>query len=137
MIRFSNEEGFIKPTGISFRDDQDKNIVLPKTAIGVFSMHLFEDVVSKFNCREVGIFRTANSERPIYVLTYKNVELTFFMAGVGGPFICADIEELHAQGVENVIIFGNCGVLDSTIEDCSIIIPTKELILLKKAILLI
>lgn len=125
MIRFSNEEGFIKPTGISFRDDQDKNIVLPKTAIGVFSMHLFEDVVSKFNCREVGIFRTANSERPIYVLTYKNVELTFFMAGVGGPFICADIEELHAQGVENVIIFGNCGVLDSTIEDCSIIIPTK------------
>lgn len=34
-----------------------------------------------------------------------------------------DIEVLHAQGVEKVIIFGNCGVLDSNIEDCSIIIP--------------
>ena len=29
------------------------------------------------------------------------------------------------QGVEKFIIFGNCGVLDSSIEDCSIIIPTK------------
>ena len=46
------------------------------------------------------------------------------MAGVSGPWLCADIEELHAQGVEKFIIFGNCGVLDSSIEDCSIIIPT-------------
>ena len=45
------------------------------------------------------------------------------MAGVGGPSIASDIEELHAQGVEKFIIFGNCGVLDSSIEDCSIIIP--------------
>lgn len=47
------------------------------------------------------------------------------MAGVSGPHICVAIEELSAQGVQKVIIFGNCGVLDSKIEDCSIIIPTK------------
>jgi uridine phosphorylase len=47
------------------------------------------------------------------------------MAGVSGPWISADMEELRAQGVEKFIIFGNCGVLDSSIEDCSIIIPTK------------
>lgn len=47
------------------------------------------------------------------------------MASVSGPWISSDIEVLHAQGVKNVIIIGNCGVLDSKIDDCSIIIPTR------------
>ena len=33
--------------------------------------------------------------------------------------------ELNANGVDTFIIFGNCGVLDKSIEDCSIIIPNK------------
>lgn len=125
MIRYSTEEGFIKAKGIKFREGQDKNIKLPKVAVGVFSRHLFEDVIRKFNCREVGYISCANLERDVYVLSYNSVDITFFMAGVGGSWISADIEELRMQGVEKFIIFGNCGVLDSKIEDCSIIIPTK------------
>lgn len=125
MIRYSNEEGFIKAKGIKFRENQDETIKLPKVAIGVFSRHLFKDVIQKFNCREVGYISCCNFERNVYILNYKEVELTLFMAGIGGPLISADIEELHAQGVEKFVIFGNCGVLDSNIEDCSIIIPTK------------
>lgn len=124
MIRFSDEEGFIKAKGIKFREGQDRNIILPKVALGVFSRHLFIDVIEKFSCNEVGYISCANFEKNVYVLRYKEKEITFFLAGVGGPHICADIEELSAQGVETFIIFGNCGVLDSTIEDCSIIIPT-------------
>lgn len=48
-----------------------------------------------------------------------------FLAGISGPWISSDIEELNVNGVNTFIIFGNCGVLDSKIEDCSIIIPTK------------
>ena len=125
MIRYSNQEGFIRPKGISFKEGQDKNIKLPKVAVGVFSKHLYEDVVEKFSSLEVGHLSTANIESNVYILRYKDIELTFFMAGVGGPVIAAGIEELHKQGVEKFIIFGNCGVLDSKIEDCSIIIPTK------------
>ena len=124
MNKFDNTEPFIKPHGIKFRDGQDTNIKLPKTAIGVFSRHLFKDIVEKFNTKEVGYISSANLERNIYIINYKGTYLTLFMAGVGGPLISADIEELHAQGVEKFIIFGNCGVLDSNIEDCSIIIPT-------------
>ena len=124
MIRYSEEEGFIKPTGIRFREGQDEYIILPKVAVGVFSHHLFRDVIQRFSCKEVGYMKTANFERDIYILDYKGEKITFFMAGVSGPYICDDIEELHAQGVEKFIIFGNCGVLDSKIEDCSIIIPT-------------
>ena len=112
MIRYSDEEGFIRPKGIKFREGQDKNIKLPKVAVGVFSRHLFNDVIEKFSCLEVGYISCANMERNIYILKYKDIELTFFMAGVSGPWISADIEELHSQGVEKFIIFGNCGVLD-------------------------
>lgn len=125
MIRYSNQDGFIKPKGIKFREGQDPNIKLPKVAVAVFSRHLFEDVIQKFNCREVGYISCANFERNVYILTYNTIDITFFMAGVSGPWISADIEELRMQGVEKFIIFGNCGVLDSKIEDCSIIIPTK------------
>ncbi|MDD4734363.1 MAG: hypothetical protein PHU05_05945, partial [Bacilli bacterium] len=125
MIKYSNEEGFIKAKGIKFRENQKKDIILPKVAVGVFSRHLYDDVIEKFSCNEVGYISNANFERNVFVLRYKDIEITFFMAGVSGPHICADIEELSAQGVEKFIIFGNCGVLDSNIEDCSIIIPTK------------
>ena len=125
MIKFSNEEGFIKARGIAFRDGQDKNIVLPEVGIGVFSRHLFNDIVQKFESMEVGYLKCANFERNVYIIRYNNTLLTFFMAGVGGPLLAGDIEELHAQGVKKFIIFGNCGVLDKNIEDCSIIIPTK------------
>ena len=125
MIRYSEQEGFIRPKGIKFKEEQDPNIRLPRVAVGVFSRHLFYDVVQKFSCREVGMLKCANAIREVFILNYKDTEITFFMAGVSGPWIAADIEELHAQGVEKFIIFGNCGVLDSKIEDCSIIIPTK------------
>lgn len=124
MIRFDDSEPFIKPYGIKFRENQDPNIKLPKIAIGVFSRHLYKDIIEKFSTKEVGYISGANLERDVYVINYKGVYLTLFMAGVSGAWLCADMEELHAQGVEKFIIFGNCGVLDSNIEDCSIIIPT-------------
>ena len=124
MIRFDSSEPFIKPRGIKFREGQDPNIRLPKVAVGVFSRDLFKDIVEKFSTKEVGYISCANMERNVYIINYNGTLLTLFMAGISGPWICADIEELHAQGVEKFIIFGNCGVLDSKIEDCSIIIPT-------------
>lgn len=54
MIRYSDEEGFIRPHGIKYRENQDENIKLPKVAVGVFSRHLFEDVIEKFSSLEVG-----------------------------------------------------------------------------------
>ena len=125
MIRFGEGEPFIKPKGIRFREGQDENIRLPKVAVGVFSQILFKDIVEKFKCKEVGYIYYVNFEKSVYILDYKGTLITLFMAAVGGPAMASDIEELHAQGVEKFIIFGNCGVLDSKIEDCSIIIPNK------------
>lgn len=125
MIRYSNEDGFIKCHGMKFRKGQNPNILLPKVAVGVFSKHLFFDTIKEYNCKPVGYMSCANFERDVYILKYKGQEITFFMAGVGAPLLSGDIEELAYHGVNKIIIFGNCGVLDNRIPDCSIIIPTK------------
>lgn len=56
MIKFSEEEGFIKAHGIKFREGQDKNIKLPSVAVGVFSRHLFDDVIESIVHLKLDIF---------------------------------------------------------------------------------
>lgn len=126
MIIYSKEQGLIKPYGIKKLDGtRDINYKLPHIAVGVFSEYLIDDIVEKFEYKKVGLISCANCRRPIYVMKYKDIEITLFLAGVSGPWISADIEELNVNGVDTFIIFGNCGVLDKNIEDCSIIIPNK------------
>ncbi len=124
MIKFSNEEGFIKPKGIHLFEDC-LDIKLPRVAIGVFSRYLYQDVVEKFSSKEVGELACANARTTVYIIKYKDVELTFFMAAVGATRLASQIEDLKVNGVDTFIVFGNCGVLDKNIPDCSIIIPTK------------
>lgn len=124
MIYYSKEEGFIKPKGIKYYNEEQK-IKLPSVAIMVFSHHLIEDIVKKYNCTPIGYMACANYEKDVYILKYKDQSFTLCMASVGAPLITGDIEELHCSGVDTFIIYGNCGVLDKKIDDCSIIIPTK------------
>ena len=126
MIIFSTEESIIKPHGIKKLDGtRDINFKLPHIAVGVFSEYLLDDIVERLGCEKVGVISCANCQRPVYVMKYKDMKITLFLAGVSGPWISADIEELNVNGVDTFIIFGNCGVLDKNIEDCSIIIPNK------------
>ena len=125
MIIFSNEEAFFKSKGIKYREGQRNPIVLPKTAIAVYSRELFYRFITTFFTKEVGYLSLANFEKNIYVLRHKGLCFTLFMAGVSGPIISADIEALAASGVEKFIIFGNCGVLHEHIDDLKIIIPTR------------
>lgn len=125
MIKFGMEEPLINAEGMHFKEEQDKNIKLPKVAVGVFSRILLNEIIEKYSCLEVGYMRNANMDKNVYILKYKDTEITLFMAGVGACHIAADIENLAIHGVKTFIIFGNCGVLDKTIPDCGIIIPTK------------
>ena len=126
MIIYSDKEGFIKSRSIlNIKGVHDKSLKLPHIAIGVFSERLFYDIVQKHECQKIGAFGGAGLPRPIYLLKYKEILVTFFMAGISGPWISGDIEDLSVHGVDTFIIFGNCGVLDKNIEDCSIIIPNK------------
>ena len=124
MIMYDSDEAIIKPEAIEYKKGYE-NIKLPKVAIGVFSKVLTKKIVKRFKCIEVGYITNAVFDRSVYILKYKDKEFTFFQAGISSPLIVGDVHFLKRSGVETIILFGNCGVLDSTIEDCSIIIPTR------------
>ena len=122
MIRMGKGEPVIKSHGVHLTSDIS---AFPSVAVGVFSHLLFDDIVSKYQCKKVGYMKNANFIKDVYIFKYKETELTLFMASVGSCHIAADIEELSYNGVKTFIIFGNCGVLDKTIPDCGIIIPNR------------
>ena len=123
MLLYSKDEGFIKFRGIKNKDGiHDSSIVLPHIAVGVFSEHLLNDIVEKYRCEKVG---ELTEKRPVYSIKYKDTIITLFMAGISGSWLSGDIEDMSVNGVDTFVIFGNCGVLDNKIEDCSIIIPNK------------
>ena len=58
---------------------------------------------------------------------YQGVEVALFMSYVGAAGCVGVLEDVFAMGLEKLIIFGTCGVLDSSINDCSVIIPNTAM----------
>ena len=50
--------------------------------------------------------------------------IALFMSGTGASAAVNEYEELFALGIESIVVFGTCGVLDSSIKDCVILLPT-------------
>ena len=97
----------------------------PKVAVSCFAHVTLDRLVNELNGKVITKINVANMEIPIYKASYKDVEVALFMSYVGAAGCVAVIEEVFAMGAEKLILFGTCGVLDASIEDCSIIIPNK------------
>lgn len=98
---------------------------IPKVAVTCFEGETFDRLVKCLNGEPVAVTSNANTDFPVYKVIYKDKEIALFLtdmcaAGAGGQ-----LEGIYALGIEKVIVFGSCGVLDKEIEDCSIIIPTS------------
>ena len=96
---------------------------MPKVAVSCYSCVTFERMVEELDVEIIGRLSTANAVIPVYRTVYKNTPIALFMAGVGAPMSAGDLEEIYQMGVQKVVLFGSCGVLDQRIEDCSVIIP--------------
>ena len=100
---------------------------MPKVAIACFSHNLFNEIVAGGKCLKIAELHNTTEDKNVYELDYNGHKFALFKMGVGAPVAVVDIEDMHAMGVEKFIVFGNCGVLDNAIDDCSIIIPNKAL----------
>lgn len=96
---------------------------IPEVAIACYSNTTFERMLSELDTEIIATTSTANGVIPVYRAGYKDVEIALFMIDVGAPVSVAILEDVFMMGIEKVIIFGTCGVLDKSIEDCSIVIP--------------
>lgn len=97
----------------------------PKLGITCFSKELMDRYIEIFSGEKISEIGTANGKIPVYKVKYKNIEIALFMSRVGAPACTCSYEEVLAMGLEKLIMFGTCGVLDSKIDDLAIIIPTS------------
>ncbi|MCR8969347.1 nucleoside phosphorylase [Facklamia sp. 7083-14-GEN3] len=118
----SNSKAIINPEDLN---EQIENF--PKTVVSCFARSTFQRMINNYPNEIIAITSTAHGEIPIYRLQVEDKELAAFNSQVGSPACVAVLEDLWAMGMERLILFGTCGVLDDRIEDVSIIIPNQAI----------
>jgi uridine phosphorylase len=112
-------------------DPLEKHLVIegiPKVAVSCFSKTTFDRMLAELGGGEqIYCAKYANLDVPIYKASYNGIELVLCNAYVGAPGCVSLLEDIYALGVEKVVLFGTCGVLDASIQDCSIIIPDSAI----------
>ena len=98
----------------------------PKVAVSCFARSTFEGLLASLQGREITRTSIANMEIPIYEVEYKGIKVALFNSYVGAAGCVAVIEDLFAMGLEKLVLFGTCGVLDKSIKDCSIVITDRD-----------
>ena len=99
----------------------------PEVTVSCFSHHLIASAVDLLGAKQFAEVRSAVGPNPVYEVRYKGGRFALFQSRVGEPLCVADYEDLMAMGSRRLILLGNCGVLDRSIEDCGIIIPTEAI----------
>ena len=106
-----------------------ENVIVgfPKIGITCFSKKLLDRYVEIFNGEKIAEISNANGKVPVYKIIYKGIEIALFMSMVGASVCVVQYEEILAMGLEKLIMFGTCGVLDRNIQDLAIIIPNSAI----------
>ncbi len=99
----------------------------PKIGVTCFSKKIIDKFVEVNNPEIIGYLKNTNGHVPIYKFNYKGVDVAIYMSPVGAPACTNFYEEILAKGLEKLVMFGTCGVLDKDIKDLAIIIPTSAI----------
>ncbi|MCI8282348.1 MAG: nucleoside phosphorylase [Lachnospiraceae bacterium] len=97
---------------------------MPTVGVACYSNLTLERMLGELDTQVIASTCTANGESPIYRAVYKGVPVALFMVDVGAPMSAGMLEDIYQMGLKKAIVFGTCGVLDKSIEDCSVIIPS-------------
>ncbi len=112
---------------INADDMFDKVEDFPEVCVSCFSHLTFERLCEELGAVQFDEVSNANGPQYIYKAKYLGVEIALVMSIVGAPGTVGTLEELYAKGMKKLVIFGTCGVLDKSIEDCAVIIPTHAI----------
>lgn len=88
----------------------------------------FQEVLTKLHeegkSKIIAHHNWADTERPLYELTFQGKRLAAFHPGVGAALACGILEEIIPRGCRKFIVCGGCGVLDPEIAVGHMIVPT-------------
>ena len=99
----------------------------PETVVSVFSHHLFQTLLNFLGGTVIAETHDVDGIWPVYEVTYKGKRLAMYKARLGAPACVGCFEDIIPMGAKRIILLGNCGVLEKTIADCAIIIPTRAI----------
>ncbi len=123
MIKFIDEPGMIEPNPMGGGADEIIKSMGAKTAIMVFSQHIFEAFDKVFGVREIGRMYSSTNET-LYEITAGSTKAVLVKSGIGAPAATAFAEELLVCGLNNLIAYGICGALVKT-PTRSFVVPTR------------
>ncbi|MGF3142222.1 nucleoside phosphorylase [Facklamia sp. P13064] len=115
-----NPQAIINPKEVT-----EKVVNFPDTVVSCFSCLTFQRMISDYPHEAIASTSTAQGEIPIYRLQIGKQTIAAFNSQVGSPACVGVLEHLWAMGMKRLVLFGTCGVLDSSIEEVSIIIPNR------------
>ena len=99
----------------------------PETVISIFHHTLFLRIAEFLGGVKIADTKDVDGHWPVYEVKYKEKRFALYKARLGAPACVGSFEDLIPMGAKRIILLGNCGVLDKSIEDCGIIIPTKAI----------
>jgi len=99
----------------------------PETVISIFSHHLFNRIVDLLGGVQIAQTKDVDGIWPVYEVTYRGKRFAMYKARLGAPACVGSFEDIIPMGAKRLILLGNCGVLDKSIAECGIIIPTKAI----------
>ena len=99
----------------------------PETVVSIFHHTLFQRIVDFLDGKVIAETKDVDGHWPVYEVNYKGKRFAMYKARLGAPACVGSFEDIIPMGAKRIILLGNCGVLDKSIEDCGIIIPTRAI----------
>ena len=99
----------------------------PETVISIFHHTLFQRIAEFLGGTKIAETKDVDGHWPVYAVQYKGHRFALYKARLGAPACVGCFEDIIPMGAKRIILLGNCGVLDRSIEDCGIIIPTRAI----------
>ena len=117
---YEDRNAFLNPCDIT-----EEISDFPEVCITTFSESIIKNFVENNTSKIIANLYSANGIIPVYEINYARKKMGLFLSRVGAPACAAGLEEIIALGAKKVIQFGCCGILNQSIADGKIIIPSS------------
>lgn len=117
---YEDRNAFLNPCDIT-----EEISGFPEVCITTFSESIIKNFVENNTSKIIANLYSANGIIPVYEINYAHKKMGLFLSRVGAPACAAGLEEIIALGAKKVIQFGCCGILNQSIADGKIIIPSS------------
>lgn len=117
---YENRNAFLNPCDVT-----EKISGFPEVCITTFSHSIIKNFVDNNPTKIIANLYSANGTLPVYQVEYANKKIGLFLSRVGAPACVAGLEEIIALGAKKIVLFGCCGILNQSIADGKIIVPSS------------